>query len=67
MTVILVIISMIAFGFIIDAEESKERGKISAIEKLSNWWISKMKSNKISWAIKMCVMAVIYFLIRSII
>ncbi len=67
MTVILVIISMVVFGFIVDSEECKEKGKISAIKKLASWWICKMKSNKTGWMIKICVLAVIYFLIGTLI
>jgi len=66
MKFIIVISIMVAFGLLIQHEECRNQERKSTINKLSDWWISKMKSNKTGWMIKMCVLAVIYFLIRLI-
>jgi len=62
MTAIIVILAMIVFGLIVDAEECKEKGKISGIIKLYRWWYSKIKSSKVNWMIWVSVVIVLYFL-----
>ena len=67
MKLIIVLSIMLAFGLLIQHEECKEKITLSVIDKISEWWILKMKSNKTSWIIKICVLAVLYFLIRTLI